>query len=127
MLFALAESDELGKSYVEAFRQRLQDLGWIDGRNIHIEYRWASDDPMRIREYAAELVKLKPDVIVCQSGLTLPALERATRTIPIVFTVIVDPLASGIVTSLARPGGNVTGFANSEVGTAGKLLEYSKR
>ena len=126
MLFGLAENDELGRSYVNVFRERLRELGWIENGNIQIEYRWAIDDPTRIRAYAAELVKLKPAVIVCQSGLTLPALQRETRSIPIVFTVITDPLASGYVTSLAHPGGNITGFANSQVGTEGKLLQILK-
>jgi len=126
MLFGLTENDELGRSYVNAFRERLRELGWIERGNIHIEYRWGADDPTRIRAYGAELVKLKPAVIVCQSGLTLPALQRETRSIPIVFTVITDPLASGYVTSLAHPGGNITGFANSQVGTEGKLLQILK-
>jgi putative tryptophan/tyrosine transport system substrate-binding protein len=108
---------------LEALRQRLQDLGWIEGRNIRIECWWAGDDPGRIRSYAAELVKLKPAVIVCQSGLALPALQRETNTIPIVFTVIVDPLATGFVTSLAHSGGNITGVANAELVTAEKMLE----
>src|SRR5262249_15333392 len=123
MLFGLDESDDLGHSHLEALRQRLQDLGWIEGRNIRIDCRWAGDDPGRVRDYAGELVKLKPAVIVCQSELALPALQRETSTIPIVFAVIVDPLATGFVTSLAHPGGNITGFANAELATAGKMLE----
>ncbi len=123
IIFGMDENDDLGHSQLEALRQRLQDLGWIEGRNIRIECWWAGDDPGRIRSYAAELVKLKPAIIVCQSGLALPALQRETNTIPIVFTVIVDPLATGFVTSLAHSGGNITGVANAELATAEKMLE----
>jgi putative ABC transport system substrate-binding protein len=126
LFFGLAESDILGQSYVVAFRQRLQELGWTEGHNISIDYRWGTDDPARIRSYAAELVKLKPDVIVAQSGLVLPALQQETRTIPIVFTQITDPLTSGYVASLAHPGGNITGFAASEFAAAGKMVEVLK-
>jgi putative tryptophan/tyrosine transport system substrate-binding protein len=126
MLFGLSENDGLGRSYVAVFRQRLQELGWIDGHNIQIDYRWGGDDVGRIRSQAVELVKLKPDVIVSQSGLTLPALQQATRTIPIVFTQVADPVASGYVASFARPDGNITGFAVSEFSTAGKMLEVLK-
>ena len=126
MLFGLDESDDLGHSHLANFRQKLQELGWIEGRNIRIECQWAGDDPGRIRSYAAELVKLKPAVIICQSGLALSALQRETNTIPIVFTVIVDPLAIGFVTSLAHPGGNITGFASADLATAGKMLDVLK-
>ena len=126
MLFGLDENDDLGHYHLKVFRQQLQNLGWIEGRDIRIECWWAGDDPGRIRFYAAELVKLKPTVIVCQSGLALPALQRETNTIPIVFTVIVDPLATRFVTNLTRPGSNITGFANAELATAEKMLEALK-
>src|SRR5262249_35397298 len=126
MLFGLDENDDLGHYHLKVFRQQLQNLGWIEGRDIRIECWWAGDDPGRIRFYAAELVKLKPAVIVCQSGLALPALQRETNTIPIVFTVVVDPLATRFVTNLTRPGGNITGFANAELATAEKMLEALK-
>jgi putative ABC transport system substrate-binding protein len=126
LLFGLAETDEVSQSYVAAFRQRLQELGWREGRNVRIDYRWGAANPARIRSHAAELVKLRPDVILSHSGLVLPALQQATRTIPIVFTNVTDPLASGYVGSLARPGGNITGFTPSELATAGKMLEVLK-
>jgi putative tryptophan/tyrosine transport system substrate-binding protein len=123
---AWAESDELGQSYVAAFRQRVQELGWNEDRNVRIDYRWGADDLERIRSHAAELVNIKPDVIVSQSGLVLPALQQATHAIPIVFTQINDPVASGFVASLARPGGNITGFALSEFAIDRKMLELLK-
>jgi ABC-type uncharacterized transport system substrate-binding protein len=126
VLFGSAETDDIGQSYLAAFRQRLQELGWSEGHNVRIDYRWGAADPARIRSHAAELVKLQPDVILSQSGLVLPALQQATRTIPIVFTNVTDPLASGYVASLARPGGNITGFTPSEFATAGKMLEVLK-
>jgi putative ABC transport system substrate-binding protein len=126
VLSSSAESDPQGQKYVAAFREGLKELGWADGRNVRIDYRWGSADPTRIRTYAAELVGLKPDVIFADTSLGVAPLQRETRTIPIVFTRISDPVASGFVESLARPGGNVTGFTPREFAVAGKWLEMLK-
>jgi putative ABC transport system substrate-binding protein len=126
LFFGLEEADEISQSYVATFRRRLQELGWIEGRNIRIDYRWGGADLERIRSQAAELIKLQPEVILSQSGLVLPELQQATRTIPIVFTNVTDPVSTGYVASLARPGGNITGFTPSEFATAGKMLEVLK-
>jgi putative ABC transport system substrate-binding protein len=126
VMLGLAENDLLAKSYVAAFRGGMQQLGWTEGRNVRIDYRWPADDPELIRAYVAELVGSNPDVLFTNSGLVLQPLKGATRSIPIVFVTITDPVGSGYVASLARPGGNLTGFANSEFATAGKLLELLK-
>jgi putative ABC transport system substrate-binding protein len=106
--------------------QRLQELGWTEGLNVRFEYHWASGDLDRIRANAAELVGMSPDIIVASSAPVLAALQQETRTIPIVFVSISDPVASGFVAKLAHPGGNTTGFTNSEHGVAGKWLELLK-
>jgi len=117
-----------GTPYVTAFRQGLRELGYIEDRNILIEYRWAEGKPERFPVLAAELVALKVDVIVTAGG-TLAALaaKQATTTLPIVFTVVGDPIAEGLVTSLARPGGNVTGLSNVATDLVGKWLELLKQ
>ena len=102
-----------------------QQLGWTDGRNVRIEYRWG-EDPERIRKYAAELVALAPDVILAWGASTMAPLQQATRTVPIVFAIIVDPVGAGFVESLARPGGNATGFLSFEYGMGAKWLELLK-
>jgi putative ABC transport system substrate-binding protein len=107
---------------VAAFLQRLRELGWTEGRTVTIEYRWAEGHTERFAEFAAEFIRLKVDVIVA-GGIATPALKRATSTIPIVFTLAPDPVGSGLVASLARPGGNVTGLSNQSVDLAGKRLE----
>src|SRR5437867_1147646 len=122
-LLGLEQSDALAQSYIAVFRQHLRELGWEEGRNLSIDIRWAGDDTDRARSHARELVRLNPEVIFAQSGMVLPLLQRATGTIPIVFVQIADPLAGGFVASLARPGGNVTGFALAEFATGGKSLE----
>jgi ABC-type uncharacterized transport system substrate-binding protein len=109
-------------SYVAAFVQRLPELGWIDGRTIAIEYRWSQGRPERVTEIAAEFVRLKVDAMVAV-GSAVPTLKQATAVIPIVFVLAVDPVGSGLVASLARPGGNVTGLSNQAVDLAGKKLE----
>ena len=106
-----------------AFVQRLRELGWIDGRNIAIEYRWAEGSNERTAEFAAEFVRRKVDVIVTGGGPAVAAAKRATSVIPIVFQVMADPVGSGAVASLARPGGNITGLSNQSAETAGKRLE----
>jgi putative ABC transport system substrate-binding protein len=108
---------------VAAFVQRLRELGWIDGRNLAIEYRWAEDRNERYAEYAAELVRLKVDVIVTVATVPTLAAKQATAVIPIVFAASGDPVGTGLVASLARPGGNVTGLSTQTAETAGKRLE----
>ena len=111
---------------IEAFVQRLRQLGWIEGRNVQIDYRWGASDADRIRRSAAELVALAPDVILTSGSATLGALLQATRTVPIVFATVPDPVGAGFVDSLARPGGNVTGFDIFQYSISGKSLELLK-
>ena len=111
---------------IEAFVQRLRQLGWIEGRNVQIDYRWGASDADRIRRSAAELVALAPDVILTSGSATLGALLQATRTVPIVFATVADPVGAGFVDSLARPGGNVTGFDIFQYSISGKSLELLK-
>ena len=126
ILMAFAENDPEGQQRVAAFVQGLRELGWTEGGNIHIDYRWAGADVGRIRSAAAELIDLKPDAIVAQTALTVAPLQQMTTTIPIVFLNIVDPVSSGFVASLARPGGNITGFTPAEMSMRGKLLGVLK-
>jgi putative ABC transport system substrate-binding protein len=126
MLTNLTENDPEGQARSAAFLQRLQQLGWIEGRNLRVEQRWTGGDADRIRKYAAELVALAPDVILATGGVTLAALLQATRIVPIVFTIVPDPVGYGFVDSLARPGGNATGFSQFEYGLSGKWLELLK-
>jgi ABC-type uncharacterized transport system substrate-binding protein len=127
VLMADAESDSEQQAMVSAFVQRLTDLGWTDGRNISIEYRWAAGDANRLRAYAAELAGLKPDVIFAQGSLSATALRQAAPATPIVFANVTDPVTSGLVSSLAYPGGNITGFTNFELTMGGKWLETLKQ
>ena len=122
----LAADDPEGQARLTAFAQGLQQLGWTDGRNARIEYRWAVGDAERIRKQAEELVTLAPDVILASGVPVVTALLQATRSVPIVFAQIVDPVGSGLVASLARPGGNVTGFTVFEFGMSGKWVELLK-
>jgi putative ABC transport system substrate-binding protein len=117
------ENDPVTKTFVSAFTQALADLGWIDGRNMRMDLRWWGDDTNRIPAFAQELVGLQPDIILTNGTLATAALQRETRTIPIVFATVNDPVASGIVARLDRPSGNITGFANYEGPLAGKWLE----
>jgi putative ABC transport system substrate-binding protein len=123
VLVAGVESDPLARPLVSAFTQALAGLGWADGRNVRIDLRWASDDINRIRAVSRELVGLHPDIIVTSGTPATVALQRETRTIPIVFAAVADPVATGIVPRLDRPGGNTTGFAAYEPALAGKWLE----
>jgi putative ABC transport system substrate-binding protein len=125
-LQGLAESDPEAQARIVAFRQALEALGWTEGRNIHIDYRFAGGEPARVQAYAIELVNAAPDLIVAVSTPAAAALKQATRTIPIVLAVVNDPLGQGFVASLARPGGNITGFANIEFTIVGKWLELLK-
>src|SRR5262249_49070672 len=108
---------------LSAFTQALADLGWTDGRNVRMDVRWGGDDINRIRPLARELVGLQPEIILGGSTPTTIALQRETRTIPIVFASVADPVASGLVARLDRPSGNITGFANLETSLGGKWLE----
>jgi ABC-type uncharacterized transport system substrate-binding protein len=125
-LHGLAENDPEVQARVEAFRQGLETLGWTQDRNIRIEHRFSEGDFARIQAYTAELVRSAPDVIVASSTPVIAALKQATATIPIVFSVVNDPLGQGFVASLARPGGNITGFTFVEFTMVGKWLELLK-
>src|SRR6516165_7989606 len=111
---------------ISAFAQGLQELGWIIGMNVQIEYRWGAGDLDRFRKYAVELVALAPDVILATAASIVDALQQASRTVPIVFVTTIDPVGGGLVESLARPGGNATGFTSFEFSMMGKLLELLK-
>jgi putative tryptophan/tyrosine transport system substrate-binding protein len=127
VLMGHAESDSEAQAHIAAFRDGLQKLGWTEGRNTWIDYRWAaSDDAESMQRFAKELVALQPDLILSQGTPTTTALLRQTRTIPIVFATVGDPIGSGFVASFPRPGGNVTGFNVSEPTMAGKWLELLK-
>jgi len=122
-----ATADDLDyQAFVAAFLQGLGQLGWTVGRNMRIDTRWATADAAAIRRHAAELAALAPDVIVAHGGATVGPLMQATRTVPIVFPVVADPVGAGFVDSLARPGGNVTGFTSYEYSMSGKWLELLK-
>jgi len=123
---ALAADDPEWQTRGTAFVQALQHLGWTDGRNVRLDYRFGLGDPDRQRKSATELIALGPDVLLAGGGGAVAALQQATRTVPIVFANVVDPVGGGIVASLARPGGNTTGFMNVEFGLSGKLLELLK-
>jgi putative ABC transport system substrate-binding protein len=127
VLVTQADDDLDARSRNATFRQQLQQLGWTEGRNVRIEDRWAAGDAERSRRYAAELVALAPDVILADATLALSSLMQLTRTVPIVFTSIPDPVGAGFVESLARPGGNATGFTPFEYGLSVKWLELLKQ
>ncbi len=117
------ETDPQEQAYLAGFTQELLALGWTDGRNLRMDVRWASGDVDRMRTLAKELVDLQPDVILARGTPATAALQRETRTIPIVFVLVSDPVGSGFVASLPRPGGNITGFSDLEPSMAGKWLE----
>ena len=122
-----ATADDLdAQARIRAFRQRLQQLGWTEGRNVRIDFRWPAGSADNARKYAAELVALAPDVILAGGGSTVVQLLQATRAVPIVFANVPDPVGAGFVDSLARPGGNATGFTNFEYSISGKWLELLK-
>jgi putative tryptophan/tyrosine transport system substrate-binding protein len=126
VLMAFAESDREGQALVAAFREGLQKLGWAEGRNIRIDYRWAALDTELMQRFSKELVALQPELVLSSSTPTTAALLQETRTIPIIFATVVDPVGSGFIASLARPGGNVTGFSTNEASMVGKWLELLK-
>jgi putative ABC transport system substrate-binding protein len=126
VLMGYAENDSEAQAWVAAFREGLQKLGWTEGRNIRIDTRWAAADAEAMQRFAQELVALQPDLILSQITPTTAALLQQTRTIPIVFALVADPVGSGFVASLSQPGGNATGFATNEGSLSGKWLELLK-
>lgn len=120
------ETDPLGQSQLKAFRQGFEKLGWIDGRNVKIDVRWASGSADRMREIVSEFVASKPDVIVASGTPAVAALKRATSTIPVVFVGIAEPVAQGFVTNMAHPGGNITGFSLVDFSIVGKSVDMLK-
>jgi putative tryptophan/tyrosine transport system substrate-binding protein len=127
VLMNLAEDDPESQARMSGFVQALQQLGWTDGRNVRIEIRWAAADPERFRKYATELITPAPDVLLAGAGSSVTALQQVTRAVPIVFVNTPDPVGAGLVASLARPGGNATGFTVFEYGMTAKWLELLKQ
>ena len=123
----LAEGDPQSRTEVEAFLRGLQELGWSEGRNLRIDTRWSGGDADRIRKNAEGLVALAPEVVLAPGGTVVGALQQASRTVPIVFVNVTDPVGRGYVASLAQPGGNATGFTSFELGWAGNGWRCSKR
>ena len=126
VLMSDAESDPEGQAHAKAIRDGLREFGWEDGHNLKIDYRWAAGDLARVRAFAKELVALRPDVLVGRSTPVVKALMNETRTTPIVFTTVSDPIGAGFVASLAHPGGNITGFGNFKSAIVGKWLGLLK-
>ena len=123
VLMPFARDDPEGQARIAAFLQALQKLGWTEGRNLQIEYRWGTGD---LQKAAAELVALSPDVIFANATPAVAALQQVTRSVPIVFALVADPVSAGFVDSLAKPGGNITGFTVYDYGMAAKWLELLK-
>ena len=126
VLTPLPADDAEGHAWLTAFTQALQQSGWTVGQNVRIDYRWGPGNPATMRKYATELVALEPDVILAISSASVSPMLEASRTVPIVFAAVADPVAAGYVESLARPGGNATGFTLFEYSTSGKWLELLK-
>jgi putative ABC transport system substrate-binding protein len=126
VLMNQVEKDPVAQSRFKAFAEELRRLGWIEGKNLSLSVRWGAPDIARFRRHAAELVAIEPDVILASSGATMPAIREATRTVPVVFALVPDPVGSGFVESMAKPGGNATGFTQFEFGLSGKWLEILK-
>src|SRR6516165_11465490 len=127
VLLNLSENDVEAQRLIKAFRDGLARLGWADGRNLRIDYRWAGGDVGRIRTFAKELVELSPDIMVGYATPSVVALQQETRSIPIVFLSVTDPVGQGLVASLAHPGGNITGFAVFEISLGAKWMEALKQ
>jgi hypothetical protein len=123
----LSENDPVAQAQLTAFRKALQEQGWTEGRNVRFEVRWAAGEIERVRKYAAELVQLAPDVILGNGTPVLAALKQATRSIPIVFVVVNDPVAQGFISSVAHPGENITGFSFMDYSVIGKTLQLLKQ
>jgi ABC-type uncharacterized transport system substrate-binding protein len=126
ILMLVGETDPQARADIAAFTTGLKRLGWTEGHNVRIDYRWADGNVSRLQALAAQLVELEPDLVVAQGSAALAALWQATRTLPIVFADVTDPVGQGFVQSLARPGGNVTGFAMFEFSMGGKWLDLLK-
>ena len=120
------EADSVGQAQVAAFREELHKLGWTEGGNLQIDYRSAAADADLVRTYAAEMIARGPDVVMAAGATIVAALQRASRSVPIVFVNVTDPVGGGLVASLARPGGNATGFTQFEFGISAKWLELLK-
>jgi putative tryptophan/tyrosine transport system substrate-binding protein len=127
VLSSLPADEPEATARTAAFLQTLQELGWTDGRNVRVDIRWGIGDPERTRRYIAELLALAPDVILTNGSVGVVPLQQATRTVPIVFVFVTDPVGAGLVESLARPGGNATGFTLFEYSRSGKWLELLKQ
>jgi putative tryptophan/tyrosine transport system substrate-binding protein len=127
IIFPAVADDPVFQAWLGAFLQALALLGWTIGRNVRIDTRWATANPAEIRQGISELLAFAPDVIVAYGSSTVGPLLQATRTVPIVFPIVGDPVAAGFIDSLARPGGNATGFMTTEYSMAGKLLELLKQ
>jgi putative ABC transport system substrate-binding protein len=125
VLMSIADDRE-GQERVAVFREELQKLGWIEDRNVRIDYRWTGGDPEHMRTYVTELVQAIPDVILANGSPIVAALRQETRTIPVVFAAVIDPLGQGFVANLAHPGSNITGFTNMEFTVLDKMLELLK-
>jgi putative tryptophan/tyrosine transport system substrate-binding protein len=123
VLISSTEDDPQVRRQTAAFQQGLLDLGWMEGRNVHIDFRFLGDEPNRLKTYAAELVALKPDALLASGPTAVVALQEEAITIPVVFTQVNDPVGAGLVETLARPGGNVTGVTPTEFSIGGKMLE----
>jgi putative ABC transport system substrate-binding protein len=126
VLMAMVENDPEARTRVAAFRQGLHEIGWTEGRNVRIEFRWAADNANLMQAYAAELVGLAPDIIVAHAPPPLAAVQQQTRSLPIVFVQVADPVGGGFVASLSQPGGNTTGFTSFEDTISAKWLELLK-
>ena len=127
VLMNTADANAEGRAGISAFRQVLQELGWAEGRDLRIEIRWGENDIDRTRQYAAELIAFSPDIFLASGTVSTAAAKRITQAIPIVFVQVSDPVGAGLVPSVARPGGNVTGFMNFEYSLSGKWLELLKQ
>src|SRR6476620_4410361 len=126
VLMGMVENDPEARLRIAAFRQGLREVGWTEDRNIHIELRWDADEPNLARAYAADLVGSAPDIIVAHSAMTVAAVQQQTRTLPVVFVQVADPVGQGFIASLAQPGGNTTGFVSFEDSISAKWLELLK-
>jgi putative tryptophan/tyrosine transport system substrate-binding protein len=127
VIMGFAENDEVWRAYLANFRQGLQELGWTEGRNIRFDYRFTGDSEELMRSMAEEVTALQPDIILVSTNSVVSATLKATRSIPIVFTWVSDPVGSGFVSNLPHPGGNITGFHNFEPAIGGKWLAFLKQ
>jgi len=122
VLMPFPENEPVGQAYVAAFAQALEHFGWVEGKTLRIDWRFAAGDPTLFQTYSTELVGLSPDAILASTPPAVTALRQQTGTIPIVFVLVVDPVGQGFVRSLSRPGGNITGFSHYDAPLMGKWL-----